>query len=209
MLKMPSDPVTDLHRRQVYNKIDLDGSGSITGDEIMVLAGQVRRVRGAHSLHILVESILEDALCFLNVCSAKCLNWSILIRAHVTRQYPWHGVARADGINLSLRGHSPVWCACRWASGWRRRRCGQRWRSWTRTGRERSRLRARAHCRFVPPSIHFVPDFLTYSAPLFLKQQCDRTLGRLRRVRGVVRRPHGPSRRRRQQDTMRTVMCQI
>ena len=27
------------------------------------------------------------------------------------------------------------------------------------------------------PLIHFIPDSLTYSVPLFLKRQCDRTLG--------------------------------
>jgi galactosylceramidase len=37
--------------------------------------------------------------------------------------------------------------------------------------------RARSHCRFVLPLIHFIPDSLTYSVPLFLKRQCDRTLG--------------------------------
>jgi hypothetical protein len=35
----------------------------------------------------------------------------------------------------------------------------------------------RSHCRLVLPLIHFIPDSLTYSAPLFLKRQCDRTLG--------------------------------
>jgi hypothetical protein len=40
-------------------------------------------------------------------------------------------------------------------------------------------LRARSHCRFVPPLIHFTPDSLTYLVPLFLKRQCDRTLGAL------------------------------
>jgi hypothetical protein len=46
--------------------------------------------------------------------------------------------------------------------------------------------RARSHCRFVPPLIHFIPDLLTYSVPLFLKQQCDRTLrpGRIRGLQG-------------------------
>jgi hypothetical protein len=38
-------------------------------------------------------------------------------------------------------------------------------------------IRARSHCRFVLPLIHFTADFLTYSVPLFLKRQCDRTLG--------------------------------
>jgi hypothetical protein len=28
-----------------------------------------------------------------------------------------------------------------------------------------------------PPLIRFIPDSLTYSVPLFLKRQCDRTLG--------------------------------
>jgi hypothetical protein len=37
--------------------------------------------------------------------------------------------------------------------------------------------RARSHCRFVLPLIHFIPDLRTYSPPLFLKRQCDRTLG--------------------------------
>jgi hypothetical protein len=44
--------------------------------------------------------------------------------------------------------------------------------------------RARSHCRFVRPLIHFTPDSLTYSVPLFLKRQCDRTLG----MHGVVAR---------------------
>ena len=37
--------------------------------------------------------------------------------------------------------------------------------------------RARSHCRFAPPLIHLGPDPLTYSVALFLKRQCDRTLG--------------------------------
>jgi hypothetical protein len=37
--------------------------------------------------------------------------------------------------------------------------------------------RARSHCRFVLPLMHFIPDSLTYSVTLFLKRQCDRTLG--------------------------------
>jgi hypothetical protein len=37
--------------------------------------------------------------------------------------------------------------------------------------------RARSHCRFVLPLIHFVPDLQTHSVPLFLNRQCDRTLG--------------------------------
>ena len=43
--------------------------------------------------------------------------------------------------------------------------------------RPRGRVRARSHCRFVP-LILFIPDSLTYSVSLFLKRQCDRTLGR-------------------------------
>jgi hypothetical protein len=35
--------------------------------------------------------------------------------------------------------------------------------------------RARSQCRFVPPLVHFVPESLTYSVPLSLKRQCDRT----------------------------------
>ena len=37
--------------------------------------------------------------------------------------------------------------------------------------------RARSHCRFVLPFIHFIPNLLTYSVPQVLKRQCDRTLG--------------------------------
>jgi uroporphyrinogen-III synthase len=36
--------------------------------------------------------------------------------------------------------------------------------------------RARSHCRFVLPLIHFIPDSLTHSVPLFMKRQCDRIL---------------------------------
>ena len=39
----------------------------------------------------------------------------------------------------------------------------------------------RSHRHFVLSPIHFIPDLLTYSVPLFLKRQCDRTLGELRR----------------------------
>ena len=37
--------------------------------------------------------------------------------------------------------------------------------------------RARSHCPFVTPRIHFIPDSLRYSLLLLLKRQCDRTLG--------------------------------
>ena len=40
-------------------------------------------------------------------------------------------------------------------------------------------LRARSHCCFAPPLIHFIPDSRTSSVPLFLKRQCDQTLGGL------------------------------
>jgi hypothetical protein len=43
--------------------------------------------------------------------------------------------------------------------------------------------RARSHRRFALPLSHFIPESLTYSVPLFLKRQCDRTLGRARRGR--------------------------
>ena len=39
----------------------------------------------------------------------------------------------------------------------------------------RARSRARSHFRFAPPRVRFIPDPLTYSVPLFLKQQCGRT----------------------------------
>jgi hypothetical protein len=37
-------------------------------------------------------------------------------------------------------------------------------------------VRARSHCRFVLLLIQFIPNSLTYSVPLYLKRQCDRTL---------------------------------
>jgi hypothetical protein len=37
---------------------------------------------------------------------------------------------------------------------------------------------ARSHYRFALPLIHFIPGSLTYSVPLFLKRQCDRTPGK-------------------------------
>ena len=43
--------------------------------------------------------------------------------------------------------------------------------------RLRGYSRARSHCRFVLPLIHFIPYPLTYPVHLFLKRQCDRTLG--------------------------------
>jgi hypothetical protein len=42
--------------------------------------------------------------------------------------------------------------------------------------------RARSHCRFLLPPIHFILDSLTYAVPLFLKRQCDRTLGEEREM---------------------------
>ena len=42
--------------------------------------------------------------------------------------------------------------------------------------------RARSHYRFVLPLIHFIPDSLTYSVPLFLRRQRDRTLRQVRRI---------------------------
>ena len=33
-------------------------------------------------------------------------------------------------------------------------------------------------CTAALPLIHFIPESLTYSVPLFLRRQCDRTLGK-------------------------------
>ena len=49
-------------------------------------------------------------------------------------------------------------------------------RPWESPGRGRGR--ARSHRRVALPFTHFVPDSRAYSVPLFLKRQCDRTLGR-------------------------------
>ena len=40
-----------------------------------------------------------------------------------------------------------------------------------------ARLRARSHCRLVLTLIHFIPDSLTETVPLFLNRRCDRALG--------------------------------
>ena len=48
-------------------------------------------------------------------------------------------------------------------------------------GRRRDRVRAWSHCRFVPPPIHFIPDSLGESVPLFLKRHRGRAPGHLRR----------------------------
>jgi hypothetical protein len=41
-------------------------------------------------------------------------------------------------------------------------------------------------CRFAPPRVHFIPDSLPYSAPLFLRRQRDRTPGSCRRLIGPL-----------------------
>jgi hypothetical protein len=55
----------------------------------------------------------------------------------------------------------------------------------------RIRTRARSHCRFVLPLIHFIPGSLRGSVPLLLKRQCDRNLIRTRT--GQVCEPISPS----------------
>jgi hypothetical protein len=44
-------------------------------------------------------------------------------------------------------------------------------------GGRRGAARARSHCRFVLPFVHLIPDSRTYSVPLVLERQCDRTPG--------------------------------
>ena len=56
---------------------------------------------------------------------------------------------------------------------------------------------ARSHCRIVLPLVHFIPGLRTYSVPLNLKRQCDRTLGQPRAAPGRARGPpHGQARGR-------------
>ena len=55
------------------------------------------------------------------------------------------------------------------------------------TGPAAGGARARSHSRFVLSFIHFIPGSLTYSVPLFLKRQCDRTPGGRRRWAGQPR----------------------
>jgi hypothetical protein len=62
-------------------------------------------------------------------------------------------------------------------------------------GATRGGHRARSHCRFVLPLIHFIPYFLKYSVSLFLKRQCDRTLAGHRRVRRGGQRGRGRGQR--------------
>jgi hypothetical protein len=55
--------------------------------------------------------------------------------------------------------------------------------------------RARSHCCLVLLLIHFIPDALTYSVPLFLRRQRDRTLLGTPAgpdPRAPARRPHNP-----------------
>jgi hypothetical protein len=55
--------------------------------------------------------------------------------------------------------------------------------------------RARSHCRFVPPRIHFIPDSPAYSVPLCVKRQCNLTLGRdSARRAAAAREPQAPQR---------------
>ena len=44
-------------------------------------------------------------------------------------------------------------------------------------GREGGCGGARLHCRFALKRIHFISYSLTYSVPLYLERQCDRTPG--------------------------------
>jgi hypothetical protein len=57
----------------------------------------------------------------------------------------------------------------------------------------RGRDRARSHSCFALPLTHFIPDSLTYSVPLLLNRQCDRTLGRELREPPRRREPVPPS----------------
>jgi hypothetical protein len=54
---------------------------------------------------------------------------------------------------------------------------GEHGRPRLRQPRRHGEHRARSHFRFVPPLILFIPASLRYLVPLFLKRQCDRTLG--------------------------------
>ena len=68
--------------------------------------------------------------------------------------------------------------------------------------------RARSHWCFARPRIHFIPDSLRDSVPLFLRRQCDRTLpGPRQRAHGAGdraglrgRAEHHPDHRRRAGD---------
>ena len=51
-----------------------------------------------------------------------------------------------------------------------------------------ARCRARSHRRLVLPLVRFILDPLTCSVPLFLKRQCDRTLGAEPQRAGFLRR---------------------
>jgi hypothetical protein len=73
-------------------------------------------------------------------------------------------------------------CCTAW---WKDAKQAQRWRS--------SSARARSHCRAVLPLIHFTPDSLRDSVPLFLKRRCNRALRSASRTTSAG----GPSRRTR------------
>jgi hypothetical protein len=93
--------------------------------------------------------------------------------------YPWRNIQGRVNMTLTVLPRAAQ------ARPARRRRASRRcrWRRWARRRRSTTTpfsggaRRAPSHCRSAPPPIHFIPYSLTYSVPLFLKRQCDRTLG--------------------------------
>ena len=87
-----------------------------------------------------------------------------------TRPHPTTGGGGAGGRDGAAAVHRLP------ALGGAAQQPGARARAGQQPQQPSGRPRARSHCRFAPPLIHFITDLLTYSVPLFLKRQCDRTL---------------------------------
>jgi len=111
--------------------------------------------------------------------SGSCAGEHVCLSQRAAQRGVLYNQQTAASSQRAVRGVQPTSQARERAPGGTRgSRAGRRWRR----GPCRSRPRDWSHCRFVRPFIRFIPDSLTYSVPLFLKRQCDRTLGPLPRA---------------------------
>ena len=103
-------------------------------------------------------------------------------------RHRWALAARGGaGIFTTVKGYSVpyhnsdmIYCGERLLSDHLRlRRSSARPAKMAKKQRRWASARARSHSRFAPPLIHCTPDSRTHSVPLFIKQQCDRTIDAL------------------------------
>ena len=141
----------------------------------------------------------------LNILECQVSKWSIVTRAHVPRQRARRWLCCIALPTQPPRDPRVVRCCFsdlsdphRWRRALRLRRgpAGRRARRDLLGLRPPARQpgrghgRAWSHCRFVAPLIHFTPDSLTDSVPLFLTRSCDRTLGHGRGPGSAAARAH-------------------